>query len=244
MITWVDRPSHRHWLHTETLRLLDFGRDAVTTDRGAGWLDDGGVVDTTRPIFTWVTARTAHVYALGHLLGIPGSRAVATRALAALRRHCTTGRVWRLVRLDCTGRHARHRQERSCARLRRAGRVDRNGGRARRRPRPAGRSPCSARRALLGDRCRPHADEWDRTWNTLDPYRGVNSNMHAVEALLAAGDATGDVRWHERAATIANHLVTWAAASHLAHPRALQREIIFLLLQRFIYNGLSAGATK
>jgi mannose/cellobiose epimerase-like protein (N-acyl-D-glucosamine 2-epimerase family) len=32
-----------------------------------------------------ITARTAHVYALGHLLGVPGCRALATRALVALR---------------------------------------------------------------------------------------------------------------------------------------------------------------
>ena len=36
-------------------------------------------------------------------------------------------------------------------------------------------------------------DAWDRGFARLDPYRGVNSNMHAVEALLAAADATGDV---------------------------------------------------
>jgi len=52
MNTWVERASHRHWLQTETLRLLDFGHDIVPTDRGAGWLDDAGVVDTTRPVFT------------------------------------------------------------------------------------------------------------------------------------------------------------------------------------------------
>jgi sulfoquinovose isomerase len=85
MITWTERPSHRLWLHTETLRLLDFGRGTVPSPQGAGWLDGDGVVDPARPVFTWITARMAHVYALGHLLGVPGSRAVATRALVALR---------------------------------------------------------------------------------------------------------------------------------------------------------------
>jgi sulfoquinovose isomerase len=46
----------------------------------------------------------------------------------------------------------------------------------------------------------------------------MNANMHAVEALLAAGDATGEVRWHERAATIAGPLVTWSAANHWRIP--------------------------
>ena len=31
-------------------------------------------------------------------------------------------------------------------------------------------------------------EEWDEAWTTLDGYRGVNANMHTVEALLAVGD--------------------------------------------------------
>ena len=32
-------------------------------------------------------------------------------------------------------------------------------------------------------------EEWDRAWRRLDGYRGVNANMHGVEASLAAADA-------------------------------------------------------
>ena len=35
-------------------------------------------------------------------------------------------------------------------------------------------------------------DSWNRDFTQLDEYRGVNANMHAVEALLAAADVTGD----------------------------------------------------
>lgn len=53
-------------------------------------------------------------------------------------------------------------------------------------------------------------DRWDRVWSDLDPYRGVNANMHAVEAFLAAGDVTGDATWHERAGRISARVVDWA----------------------------------
>lgn len=53
-------------------------------------------------------------------------------------------------------------------------------------------------------------DEWDRAWTTLDPYRGINANMHSVEAYLAAGDVTGDTRWHRRAGRISAQVATWA----------------------------------
>ena len=46
-------------------------------------------------------------------------------------------------------------------------------------------------------------DEWDRAWNAPEPYRGLNSTMHSLEAVLAVGDVTGDPVWHERAARLA-----------------------------------------
>jgi mannose/cellobiose epimerase-like protein (N-acyl-D-glucosamine 2-epimerase family) len=35
-------------------------------------------------------------------------------------------------------------------------------------------------------------EEWDAGWSRLSDYRGVNANMHGVEASLAAADALGD----------------------------------------------------
>jgi mannose/cellobiose epimerase-like protein (N-acyl-D-glucosamine 2-epimerase family) len=218
MIAWTDRPSHQQWLYTETLRLLDFGRATVATDRGAGWLDEVGAVDADRPTFTWVTARMAHVYALGHLLGVPGSMGVATRAIAALR---TTlhdeehGGWFASLAPDGTPDTTKSAYAHAFVVLGAStGSVAGVDG--------AGDLLDEALDVLDGRFWEPaaglSADEWDRTWTTLDPYRGVNANMHTVEALLAAGDATGQVRWHERAATIADHVVAWASANHWRIP--------------------------
>jgi mannose/cellobiose epimerase-like protein (N-acyl-D-glucosamine 2-epimerase family) len=49
-------------------------------------------------------------------------------------------------------------------------------------------------------------DAWDRAFDRADPYRGVNSNMHSVEALLAAADATGDAGLREQALGIARRV--------------------------------------
>ena len=35
-------------------------------------------------------------------------------------------------------------------------------------------------------------EQWDESFSTLDAYRGVNANMHTVEALLSAADVLGD----------------------------------------------------
>lgn len=53
-------------------------------------------------------------------------------------------------------------------------------------------------------------DEWDQEFSELSEYRGANANMHTVEAFLAAGDVTGDRKWHVRAGRIAERVVGWA----------------------------------
>ncbi|BDZ41886.1 hypothetical protein GCM10025865_11850 [Paraoerskovia sediminicola] len=55
-------------------------------------------------------------------------------------------------------------------------------------------------------------DAWDRTFTDLDGYRGVNGNMHTVEAMLAVGDVTGDAAWHARALRIARRVIGAAEA--------------------------------
>ena len=218
MIIWTERPSHRCWLRGEALRLLDFGRGAVPTARGAAWLDDDAAPDPTRGVFTWITARTAHVYALGHLLGVPGCRPVAARALSALRTSLYDeehGGWFASLAPDGTPDTTKSAYAHAfvvlAASTAAVARLD------------GARELLDDALAVLDERfwepaAGLNADEWDRTWTTLDPYRGVNANMHAVEALLAAGDATGDVRWHERAGTIADHVVAWATANHWRIP--------------------------
>ena len=213
MSIWTDRPSHRGWLHDETLRLLEFGRGVVPTSRGAAWLDDDGAPDPDHPVFTWITGRTAHVYGLGHLLGVPGCRPIADRAIAALRTslHDDEHGGWFASIApdgtpDATKSAYAHAFVVLAASTATVARLD------------GARALLDDALAVLDTRFwKPAAglsvDEWDRTWTTLDPYRGVNANMHSVEALLAAGDATGDARWHERAAIITGHVARWAAAN-------------------------------
>jgi mannose/cellobiose epimerase-like protein (N-acyl-D-glucosamine 2-epimerase family) len=58
-------------------------------------------------------------------------------------------------------------------------------------------------------------DSWNRDFTRLNDYRGVNANMHAVEALLAAADVTGDHGLRDRALDIARRV-----ALEFAEPQA------------------------
>ena len=57
-------------------------------------------------------------------------------------------------------------------------------------------------------------EQWDESFSTLDPYRGVNANMHTVEALLSAADVLDDPGLRDRALRILTRVVHELAASH------------------------------
>jgi mannose/cellobiose epimerase-like protein (N-acyl-D-glucosamine 2-epimerase family) len=57
-------------------------------------------------------------------------------------------------------------------------------------------------------------ETWDEPWSTLDSYRGVNANMHAVEALLAAADVLDDASLRERALRVTTRVVRDLAPAH------------------------------
>jgi mannose/cellobiose epimerase-like protein (N-acyl-D-glucosamine 2-epimerase family) len=48
-----------------------------------------------------------------------------------------------------------------------------------------------------------YADQASPDWQTLDPYRGQNANMHSCEAMIAAWQATGNLTYLHRAERIA-----------------------------------------
>jgi sulfoquinovose isomerase len=68
-------------------------------------------------------------------------------------------------------------------------------------------------------------ESWNADFTESEPYRGANSNMHSVEAYLAAGDASGNPVWHARAASIAARLIdTYARANSWRIPEHYDAE--------------------
>ncbi len=58
------------------------------------------------------------------------------------------------------------------------------------------------------------SDEYRRDWSPFSSYRGMNANMHGVEALLAAFEATGDAEYLARAGSILDFFVYRIAPDH------------------------------
>jgi mannose/cellobiose epimerase-like protein (N-acyl-D-glucosamine 2-epimerase family) len=190
------------WLEAESLRLLDFARGARIDD-GFGWLDAGGSVTASAPPQLWITGRMTHVFALGALLGRPECGALADHGVRALgSRFADPEHGGWFSELPASERKEAYAH--SFVLL-------------------AAASASVARRpgaaALLDDAIavieqRFWSEEegaclesWDRAWTAPEAYRGMNANMHLVEAFLAAGDATGDAGWAARALRIAERLI-------------------------------------
>lgn len=51
-----------------------------------------------------------------------------------------------------------------------------------------------------------YESEYDPEWDTSEPYRGQNANMHMCEAMIAAYEATGESQYLRRAMTLAERV--------------------------------------
>lgn len=188
-------------LEQEADRLLAFARGARVAD-GFGWMDADGEPLPHRPPQLWITARMTHVFALGALFGRPGCGELADHGVRALREpfadreHGGWFSALPGARKEAYA-HAFVLLAAASATI--AGR-------------PGSAALLDEAIAVIERRFWSEAEgacleSWDRAWREPEAYRGANANMHMVEAFLAAGDATGDARWHERAARIAAKLI-------------------------------------
>ena len=181
------------WLDAECRRLLDFGRRVVHPRGGAAWLDDDGAPDLGRPVHTWITSRTVHVYGLGALLGVDGRRLDRRGGPRRPARRAPRPRARRLVRRGRSGRRARRRQVLLRPRVRDARRLDRRRRGPAGRRRPARRGDAGLRGTLLGRRPRPRRR---RVGPGLDHARALpRPQLHDA---LARGDARGRRRHRRR----------------------------------------------
>lgn len=212
----INTQENKDFLKNQAQALLDFGRRFPSPGGASYYLGDDGTPWTDRNRETWITCRMAHVYSIGSMMGDKGSKELAAAAVHGLLGELKDKKNggWyagltpdnEIVPDKQCYAHAFVILAATSALL--AG-VDGAG-------------------ELLEDALRLYDDKfWDEeeglscdTWNTeftvLDPYRGVNANMHTVEAFLAAADTLDESRkgagdkYRIRAGRIIDHVIEWA----------------------------------
>ncbi len=206
-------PTHA-WLEAEGDRLLEFGRASRHREGGFAWLDDDGTPELDRPVELWITCRMTHVYSLGDLLGRPGCSALADHGVEALHgRFRDRGHGGWYAKVGAGGPTTTDKTAYEHAFVVLAGASATAAGR------PGGRELLDDALSVLLDRFWDDdfgmvVEQWDESFSMLDSYRGVNANMHSVEALLSAADVLGDASLRDRALRILTRVVHELAASH------------------------------
>jgi mannose/cellobiose epimerase-like protein (N-acyl-D-glucosamine 2-epimerase family) len=170
---------------TDLDRLLDFAARSRLPDGGFGYLGADGRVVPGKPVETWIVARMTHVFGLAQQMGRPGADELVRHGIVALADgplHDREQGGWR----SSTGDDAKAAYVHAFVVLAAATATTAEA--------PGGRALLGAALDVWQDRFWDEGaglavEEWDRDWTTLDGYRGVNANMHGVEASLAAADA-------------------------------------------------------
>ena len=214
----IDTPENRAFLKELTENLLSFGHRFPAPGGSSYYLGDDGTPWTDRNRETWITSRMTHVYSLGTFLRHEGSEALAAAGLKGLKGelHDTVNGGW-YAGLTADGQILPNKQCYAHAFV-----------------------ILAASSALLAgvegaeDLLREAIELYDLrfwneeeglscdTWNTeftvLDEYRGINANMHTVEAFLAAADVLQDEKYRVRAGRIIDRVTGWAADNNWRIP--------------------------
>lgn len=211
MTAWIHQTEHRDWLSAEFNRLLTFGRLSARPGGGAFMLDADGRPEPDSPLATYHTARVAHAYGLGTLAGIPGARAIAQAVFDGLRgplRDPEHGGWFHEATADGPTDDSKSAYDHVHVLLAAS---------------TATHAQLDGADEVLAEVVRVIDDKYfdptlgllrdgyDRAFVSADSYLGANANMHGVEGMLAAFDATGDRIWLERALGMTRFFVARAA---------------------------------
>lgn len=206
----LDTEENRLFLAEIRQNLLDFGRKFPSPGGGSYYLGDDGTPWPEKGRETWITSRMTHVYSIGTMLGDIPSAPLVDAALKGLRGELHDGKHggW-YAGLNADGSCMPTKQCYAHAFVILAASSALLAGR------PGARELLDDALAVYNLRFWDEdeglsLDTWDTDFTTLDSYRGLNANMHTVEAFLAVADAIGEETYRLRAGRIIDRVLDWA----------------------------------
>ena len=220
----IDTAENKAFLQEIRDRLLAFGHQFPSPGGGSYYLGDDGTPWKERSRETWITSRMAHVYSIGLLLGHAGSEALADAALKGLKDelHDHVNGGWYagltadnaiLPTKQCYAHAFVILAASSCLLAERPGAAE------------------LLREALETYDLRfwneeegLSCDTWNTEFTVLDDYRGLNANMHTVEAFLAAADVLEEEKYRVRCGRIIAHVLGWARENNWRIPEHFNKQ--------------------
>lgn len=220
----IGTKENKEFLEEIRKNLLEFGRQFPAPDGSSYYLGDDGTPWKDRNRETWITSRMLHVYSIGTMLGDKGSKALAESALKGLKgelKDTEHGGWYSGLRADgeilpnkqCYA-HAFVMLSASSAML---AKID-------------GAEELLKEALELFDlrfwdeKEKLCVDTWNTEFTVLDDYRGLNANMHTVEAFLAVADALSDEKYRQRAGGIIEHVIKWFSENSFRIPEHFTKD--------------------
>lgn len=204
--------------------LLIFGHKFPSPGGSSYYLGDDGTPWTDRNRETWITSRMAHVYSIGTFLGHEGSEELVDAALKGLRGelHDDVNGGW-YAGLTAENEIVPNKQCYAHAFVILAATSGILAGRP-------------GAEELLEDALKLYdlrfwneeeglsCDTWNTEFTVMDDYRGINANMHTVEAFLAVADVAGKEEYRVRAGRIIDRVVGWAKENNWRIPEHFTKD--------------------
>ncbi len=210
--------ENKEFLKENARALLNFGRKFPSPGGGSYYLSDDGTPWVERPRETWITCRMAHVYSIGSMMGDKESKDLAAQAIKGLLGELKDNKNggW-YAGLSKDNVPLEYKQCYAHAFVILAGTSAYLAG-------------VEGAKELLDEALKVYdkyfwneeeglaVDTWNTEFTKLDSYRGVNANMHTVEAFLAVADALSDEVYRKRAGRIIDHVVSWSKENDFRIP--------------------------
>lgn len=220
----IDTLENKQFMKEQCEKLLSFGHQFPSPGGGSYYLGDDGTPWKDRPRHTWITCRMAHVYSIGSFLGHAGSEDLIDAALKGLQGELRDKKDggW-YAGLTAEDEVLPNKQCYAHAFVILASSSATAAGRP-------------GAKELLKDALEVYdkyfwneedglaCDTWNTDFTQLDRYRGINANMHTVEAFLAAADVLGEEKYRERAGRIVARVVRWAEDNNWRIPEHFTEE--------------------
>ncbi len=206
----IDTEENREFLKSIRMDLLKFASGFPSPGGSAWYLGDDGSPMKEKDRETHETCRMVYVYCLGEMEGFPGSRELVDKALGALRgemkdkvnggwytaiteKNTPTDGKWCYV-------HAFVIFAASCAlALKHDGAEE-----------LLKEALETYDKYFWEDEKGMSCDTWDTAFSKKETYRGLNANMHSVEAFLTAADCAGKEEYRKRAGRMIDNVIPWA----------------------------------
>jgi mannose/cellobiose epimerase-like protein (N-acyl-D-glucosamine 2-epimerase family) len=207
---WRNRPYHRRWLLEQADALFGFFQNRAFNPKG-GFFDltpAGEPANPDNPVRgIHSTARMVHCFAIGSLLGRPGSDLIVDHGMKFLwERHRDTKAGGYFWTVDDNGPRDGRKQGYGHAFVLLASSSAKLVGHP-----LADRMLADVTEVLESkfweEQHGAIAEEFNADWSPIAPYHGQNSNMHLTEALMAAFEATGERSYLDKAERIADLII-------------------------------------